>query len=1436
MDLETELSHVKNHPGTFLIISPVSSSQEVVVQNTSGTLEQFLSFFREDLNLIGFYHINKDFTEKFILKIDFTGEKVKEEDFFILESYLDRNTELINEKFDEYLNIKQYTTIDISKIKQQIKDYQTFKNETEEDGVSNYHIISLELKEKLDQMSKFSKRKSLKILGGLDKSSKRKSLKLTQSLEDKSTNNDKSSKRKSLKIFDTLSFMKPKRKSLFEHEGISSEKSLEIISESYTSEKMLNRVSNTSDEIIEFAKQINSVENNLSPKDKKKATSELLKIIDFHEKNPNASPRELNVRKCSVQFILKKTKEMKNFDTFLQQIYSCLVQNDHPFMYLSSEEKKELEMKADETRAWLQQTLDVSYAIVTQRFNEIQKMYDDYLDKSKFRSKTILEVEELRIKSNQISQNLGKENKEIIQQNFIFIDQWIKKNEKFNKSSMTEEFVSKLDEILKLINLGEKKKILEETLKNLKMNIEDEVVLGQFMTKEEKQKLLDLFSKLMIDEDNFDFQKQKFENDIFPILNLPQQKYALEKYCYQLKTLLYKNDSEFLSFLSEKDINVFCETIDSALHWLTLKDSKNVELKKKEMFEIVNPIILKGKTLIQVSRDIENFKKLKTKIEKKNLKDIILTSEDEEFIETNISKMSGSVFQQDLNLKDLEQKINEYDTLISPLIKNAMVRIDLDDLSNDALEYLLFNDSSSKLTKYQRKLIETEVSALLDWIQYQKYPTIEQINEKRSNFEEVYLPLKNRAEEHYKLDLFLTSIKDNMSSNAEWKNLLPKNEKKNLKHLVEDTIDFFNKNEDPSIFDMNKKYLALENIVSPLLIRIERTHHFTDYSNQIKGILASNLSDFISIKQKKMINSLLIESIKWCETFEDFNELDYINIKNKTKRTIDDAIETGRILQELKIYSDSLLNDKNRWEEEQISNDLLVIILQNAKDISVWIEDCGLDSTKTEIIEKKKNLETSVDEILKISNKKLNELQILQNRIEEILNFLPTSDLPKPNQQRIQKIILNTRKWIDENGKTASNQKIIEQRKVFNYLIEDVKNDKTIRTIDIIPVEEVIKPSVKLVNEAIIRRQSSGLPSKLASLIDAPLHKNPDRKMSFFEIRKMSMIEERVSRSEDFLNLKIKAVDDDSDSDIEVHGADNFINDENSRLQKKQLVDSILKFHYLVSEGKPIQNIEEFKKFFIDLKNLVVDASDFQIKEIGIIDDNIKKFLFALNYMEDETDEIAIKSHLSALFKSVGPIFMTTIQQELFKKKLETELEIIHKDLKDYLFVNDREKVLKLYYETSIWANDENQIDINLIHEKEDHLDDMCGNILKNAKLKKKIDDLIIQKLQKLQNSRQIVKIFIQKSLEFIKHFDDSCLNELPDRIEELKKMDQKLGKVEIQDIKEFEYFVLNFEKRSKNEKMKSRKKLNEFLDWIEDEMEISTEVLLEKKNQIEKL
>ena len=59
MDYKTELSFVKNKPGNYLVISPLSSTEEVILQKKSGKLEDFVSSFRENLILIGFYNVTK---------------------------------------------------------------------------------------------------------------------------------------------------------------------------------------------------------------------------------------------------------------------------------------------------------------------------------------------------------------------------------------------------------------------------------------------------------------------------------------------------------------------------------------------------------------------------------------------------------------------------------------------------------------------------------------------------------------------------------------------------------------------------------------------------------------------------------------------------------------------------------------------------------------------------------------------------------------------------------------------------------------------------------------------------------------------------------------------------------------------------------------------------------------------------------------------------------------------------------------------------------------------------------------------------------------------------------------------------------------------------------------------------------------------------------
>ena len=508
--------------------------------------------------------------------------------------------------------------------------------------------------------------------------------------------------------------------------------------------------------------------------------------------------------------------------------------------------------------------------------------------------------------------------------------------------------------------------------------------------------------------------------------------------------------------------------------------------KIEDYSEVIKNLKIENKNLFDEKKYYEN--KYKELSEESNY--------DKNYKINEIESQKKIIGQMDMEISQLNNIINEKDTLIQNLKAQVNLMFNLNNLDNNNNNNEIFNMDKKITKKMSNSNINSHINGINNLSNNAKYNKIlftkldhinvkTEINNLKEEFEKLInsnnknkTHLFNRKSESNKITKSIGKIKNenNATSLLELKKI--KNEYSSLKkeyNLLKNEDDNLRKeyekinNKIKSLLNENKKINELYNKLKIEYEKIDKKNIDIKYDEKDLGKLKeeNNILQTKIIEQKKTIEQLIKTNNdinKNSETENQKNKSSMLKLENEITSLKKEKDNLSKINQEiknsneeLKSKNDELLKEKNKNitqikelknlnEEQKKSNNILQKNLEAKNNELIKIEK--------QLNEKNKNIEGN--EMLEQKIKKLEENKInlekkiveYENKIKELQQKNKVSDINKESfsNDKINQINLGEKKYLDENVDelkkeiSSLKEKINElENENHNYMLEATK-------------------------------------------------------------------------------------------------------------------------------------------------------------------------------------------------------------------------------------------------------------------------------------------------------------------------------------------------------------------------------------------------------------
>jgi len=284
-----------------------------------------------------------------------------------------------------------------------------------------------------------------------------------------------------------------------------------------------------------------------------------------------------------------------------------------------------------------------------------------------------------------------------------------------------------------------------------------------------------------------------------PIEEVAKNRKELENLALKLKSR--SNDKEDLGgVLSTSDKKKLIQKSDDTLEWLEKNPkAENWKIKDKisELKDETDNIIEKGQAKKDLTEKIEDLQN--------KSKDTLSKSDKKEF--DNKLKEYEDKLDKNLNASEIEELSNDLDKKLEDQIKKIELKKKADEVANKLTERLKDSDDPlSTLTSSDKKLLKSEISDLLDFIEDdKKNPSAAEIENKLKNFENKTNPIVEKATLRGGMEKSANELKSRLKDKIDLGSLNTEDKENLTKYGVDEVNDWLDKNPNASNEETEKK-------------------------------------------------------------------------------------------------------------------------------------------------------------------------------------------------------------------------------------------------------------------------------------------------------------------------------------------------------------------------------------------------------------------------------------------------------------------------------------------------------------------------------------------------------------------------------------------------------------------------------------------------------
>jgi hypothetical protein len=1019
----------------------------------------------------------------------------------------------------------------------------------------------------------------------------------------------------------------------------------------------------------------------LTEKEKKLIDKEVGDVLDYLEKNTDSSLEDLAKKHDRltniVKPVLERAEALDKLDSYANDSMQSVLDKDRLGNQISSKEKNRIVEECTKALDWVDQNPNAKIEDIRQTHKELESKIKDSLESAQGRKDFDERINNLKNRmenDEKLLAKLSKSEKRLIDDEIKEALEWLKDNEDSKKIDVDKrgnKFDEKVNPIVERIDAFI---LLEEKANKIKKRIDDPNDLEKKLDRNEKKmveketnNLLDwLDSNPNASKQKIDKKSEQFDEKVYPIIDKAEEKAELQEMLNDTSNKL-KNDKALLSCISEEDKKKIEKKLKETQNWFdkSADDSSLEQLReKKEDFQNeVLPIMKKAENQKELK---DSATKMKQRLkDDKDLLGMISNDDRRKLIEATREALDWLDANPDATKKEVDQKKNEFDGIINPILTHASRRKELRDFANEMKEKIKKDPKIEKLLSSEQKdIIEKKSDELINWIDKNPNATSKEIYDKKEELREIIEPMLERARAQEKINNYLDELELRINDeDGDLHNDLTKESQNTVKN------------------EINK--IKNEIKQNPLLSKKELETKHNDLSKLVEKELLKSKDEIELLKQIEE------QEKKKKKDREELNK-----IKNRHLGTDLEKIE------------------KEKEVEKKLEKDSLNIIEKMAKDLLNWI-DKNSDANSDEIDSKENEFKSNVekeDKKKKFKRDIICDLNNLRNRLNNDDESI--SNISENDKKKINEAIKEFEDWLKENP-NATEEEIEKQKKKLDEKINPLlqKGDSRRR------LENLIGD---------LRRRNEDDNDELSKLSEDDKKKLLDIVKDFEEWLKKNpnasekeineKYKELLKKSDPFTNKSkkrrdlIDEVNKLRNNVVDKDGLSDYLSDE----EKKKILDLSKEFLQWLEQNPDAseKEIEKKKRELDDKISEIVEAAqlkkDFDQK-INNLNDKLKDENFNKNLSEVEKKQLNDQINESSKWLNDNPDSSKSDTTKRMKSFDENTKDIISKAEKQSEIKNKAKDLLKK-------LNDSNEPLSSLTPKEKKIIESECKEVLDELK------------------------------------------------------------------------------------------------------------------------
>ncbi|KAL9651896.1 hypothetical protein ABK040_000242 [Willaertia magna] len=1143
----------------------------------------------------------------------------------------------------------------------------------------------------------------------------------------------------------------------------------------------------------------------LKPEEKKAIETAINEVVDFIQKNPEATPKKVEEQRNKlnekVRPILERVREIDALKDLVSNVRDKVKDDPELSKFLSPKEKQLIEKSIDEIEKLLKNKPTIE---------QTRKAEDDFNEKvrpiiqnakarselSNYGERVANDVEEDPYTTPKDKELVKKAKKE-------HIDDFLTKNPEANEEQIMkqkEKFNQAVASVTDRIN---KKKQLESKVNDLIRKLDDkDSSLCKNTTPEERQYLatkVEEFNKFLEQNPNATTKElqqklEEFESHIAPIIKTAEKRSNLEQKANELRDRIVNLDDDLGKYLNDKEKKQIKDATQEALDFL----EKNPNCSLTEVVNAQQKLDEKTKGLVEkASAKGGLYRKAKdllldlNKFGEGGLGGMLSNTERDEVMDLANETIAYLDKNQNITAKDIKQKEKELNKNVKPIVDKVKERKKLRDLVHDIREQVFDNfslDVTTKDASHETKSLDEEFDNILDVIVGKKQKKDDATND-----------FSKRR--HAKFDSF-------EQDESKLGDFLNDEEKKKIDFTTQEVLDFIDNNPSLTAPEIKEKTRNLKKDTASILEAAKSRSGLRDYAKGIRDQIRDERSivyDNLNDNDKKLIDNAVNEILDWIDREGKNASLDAVEKKKKElANKVEPILQKAREKGELQNMAQNL---RQRMEEDVELTSLLndnerKLIDSEIQEVIDWLDN-NPNATLEEITKKKKQFQDKVEPIIEKAESR-NKLKNFANELRGRIN--DNDDLGgKLNDKEKKAIEASIDEAIDflDTNPNASKNKIEEKRHILESKVFPIIN-KAEKARDAEQYANEIKDKLqndtKLI-QSLTPEEKKAIEDSTQDLLDwidnnvTTANKNQIKDK---ERECREKVDPIINKAKARQNLKdeIQKLKEKIQQDSDVSG---LALTEEEKKQVENAINESLDFLDTVA-NKPTTSVEQIKDKLNDLKNKVnpvvekararkdLEKYATTVRDKVNNDDQLAQRLTATekktidNAAKDALDFINARGSNASLFeiKEKKRETKEKVEPSLLRAEKHRDLENFatnirnraNNELKDKLSPEEKKLVDQETQKTLDWLTKNKNAPLKEVESQQRQLEQKISPIIDRAQAKKDLETFATNVRDKLKNDKELASTLsneekktidekVQSTLDWLKKNPNATLNDI---------------------------------------------------------------------------